>query len=120
MSRSRNWILMIHSCMCLICFDLADASSFYENGGWEPYCPREEISPNFKYFKIGQRGNESWLIHQGNQVGQIGAWSRNYPVKGGNYYRISALCLERGLSNPRANRYVEVFFEDDDQKMVID
>ena len=120
MSRSRNWILVIHSCMCLICFDLADASSAHQNGGWEPYSPREEISPSFKYLKIGQGGNEGWLIHQDNQVGQIGAWSRNFEVKGGNYYRISALCLERGLSNPRANRYVEVFFEDDDQKMVID
>ena len=53
-------------------------------------------------------------------MGQMGAWSKTYSIVGGEHYRIDALCRGSGISNPRANRYIEVFFEDDDKKMVID
>ena len=82
---------------------------------WVPFSPREEISPSFKFVKLEPGGNEHWIIQQSNQAGEIGAWSRNYSVEGGSYYRIRALCLGSGLSSPRTNRYVEVFFETDEK-----
>jgi len=117
---ARNWIFMVHSCMSLFWYHCTFASSVYQNGGWETFSPREEISPTFKFSKLGSKGKESWLIHQGDKAGEMGAWTRKYAVKGGGYYKISALCLGTGLSNPRANRYVEVFFEDEEKKMIID
>ena len=117
---ARNWIFMVHSCMSLFWYHCTFASSVYQNGGWETFSPRDEISPTFKFSKLGSKGKESWLIHQGDKAGEMGAWTRKYAVKGGGYYKISALCLGTGLSNPRANRYVEVFFEDEEKKMIID
>lgn len=120
MIQARYWIFIVHSWMSLVWNHDIVASSACQNGGWETYSPRNEISPTFRFFKTESEGNESWLIHQSNKAEEIGAWSRNFSVKGGSYYQISALCLGTGLSNPRANRYVEVFFEDDEKKMVID
>ena len=116
MIQARYWIFIVHSWMSLVWNHDIVASSACQNGGWETYSPRNEISPTFRFFKTESEGNESWLIHQSNKAEEIGAWSRNFSVKGGSYYQISALCLGTGLSNPRANRYVEVFFEDDEKK----
>ena len=121
MSKASNWIFMIHSCMTLLGAILAFVPSVNATGGWEPFSPRPEISPDFQFLKKGGAdGKGGWLIRQGNQMGQMGAWSKTYSIVGGEYYRIDALCRGSGMSNPRANRYIEVFFEDDDKKMVID
>ena len=110
MITASKWIMVIHSCIVLLLSIFWVDISAKENLGWEPFSPREEISPKFKYFEKDQGGNEYLLINQGNQFGEIGAWSKSYAIKGGNYYRISVLCHGSGLPNPRDNRYVEVFF----------
>ena len=62
------------------------------------------------------------MIRQGNQMGQMGAWSKTYSIVGGEYYRIGAQCRGSGMSNPtsQSGYRLKYFFEDDDKKMVID
>ena len=55
---ARNWIFMVHSCMSLVCYHGTFASSAYQNGGLETFSPREEISPTFKFLKLGSEENE--------------------------------------------------------------
>ena len=121
MSRVGNWIFMIHSCMTLFWFSDTFASSVDTNRGWSPFSPRAEISPNFQYLKNGVSDHKGcWVIEQGEIKSQIGAWSRQYPVTGDKYYQFEALGGGKGLSNPRANCYVEIFFQDDKGKLVMD
>ena len=67
---------------------------------------------------LGNSG--SWIIEQGLEKNQIGAWSRDYDIVGGTYYGVEALGLGKGLSNQRANSYVEIFFHDRNRQLVID
>ena len=72
-------------------------------------------------FQKGGLGNSgSWIIEQGLEKNQIGAWSRDYDIVGGTYYGFEALGLGTGLSNQRANSYVEIFFHDRNRQLVID
>ena len=121
MSRAGNWIFMIHTCVTLFWFSDTFASSFDTNGGWSSFSPRAEISPNFQYLKNGVSDHKDcWVIEQGEIKSQIGAWSRQYPVIGDKYYQFGAFGRGKGLSNPRANCYVEIFFQDDKGKLVMD
>ena len=59
MSKASNWIFMIHSCMTLLGAILAFVPSVNATGGWEPFSPRPEISPDFQFLKKGgQMGKE--------------------------------------------------------------
>ena len=121
MCRARNWILMIHSCVSLFLSQFALISPVNANEGWKPFSPRPEISPLFEFSKKGGLGNSgSWIIEQGLEKNQIGAWSRDYDIVGGSYYGFEAFGLGKGFSNQRANCYVEIFFHDQNRQLVID
>ena len=121
MCRARTWILMIHSCVSLFLSQFAFVSPVNAKEGWEPFSPRPEISPQFKFSKRGGSDHEgSWIIEQGLEKNQIGAWSRDYEIVGGTYYGFEAFGLGKGFSNQRANCYVEIFFHDQNRQLVID
>ena len=122
MCEARNWIWMIHSCVCLFLYHDAFTSPVNANGGWTPFSPRPEISPQFKFSKRGGPDHDgSWIIEQGLEKSQIGAWSREYKIAGGSYYGFEAFGLGKGVLNQRANCYVEIFFfHDQNRQLVID
>ena len=98
MGKARNWILMIHFCVCLFLCQDAFTSSINSKGGWKTFSPRPEISPQFKFSKRGGSDHEgSWIIEQGLEKNQIGAWSRDYEIVGGTYYGFEAFGLGKGF-----------------------
>lgn len=58
--------------------------------GWTTTFPREEIKPGFIYDpKGGPDHKGSFIIESGNVEGQLGRWTRSFPVTGGKHYRFS-------------------------------
>jgi predicted amidohydrolase len=58
--------------------------------GWITTFPREEIKPRFSYNpKGGPDKKGSFLIESGKDEGQLGRWTRSFPVNGGRTCRFS-------------------------------
>jgi predicted amidohydrolase len=89
--------------------------------GWTTFSPRKEIRPNFKIGKKGgPDGRGGLIVAHDSREGLDGAWTRTFQVEGGLHYRISASARTRKVMNPRANRYVEIFFHDKAGNLVND
>ncbi|MFP6854607.1 MAG: hypothetical protein VB980_02395, partial [Opitutales bacterium] len=84
-----------------------------EWNGWLPFSPREEIRPAFAVReKGGPDGRGGLLIRHDARDGLDGAWSKTFEVEGDAHYRVTAFALDRKVENPRANRYLELYFHD--------
>jgi len=58
--------------------------------GWATNFPREEIKPRFTYNpKGGPELKGSFIIESAKAEGQLGKWTKTFPVNGGKYYRFS-------------------------------
>ncbi len=71
--------------------------------GWRTAAPRDELRPEFSYDAAGgphRRG--AFVIRSDERPGLQGHWARSLPVRGGQWYRFSA--LRRATTMPEARR----------------
>ena len=70
------------------------------NGFWKSYSPRQELSPKFK--------NDSGIlqINAEGRSGAIGQWQTHFSVKGGHYYRFSAVRKTWGIDRQNVQRHI--------------
>jgi predicted amidohydrolase len=87
------------------------AAGAVEFDGWVPIAPREELRPEFDVIADGGPDGQGGLVVQhGPRTGLDGAWTKTFPVDGGQNYRIEAHARLSGVSNPRAHVYVELTY----------
>ena len=81
--------------------------------GWTTKTPRAEIAPEFAYIaKGGLKGQGSLTISADNQEGLFGWFEKTFEIKGGQYYRFSALQRTRGVKLPRRTAVVRILWRD--------
>lgn len=86
---------------------------------WRPEAPRPEIRPQFSYDETGgPDGHGAFVIGSDNRSGLLGHWTRTIPVRGGKYYRFSALRKVTGDAVPRRAAVVRILWQDTDGKRV--
>ena len=89
------------------------------NSDWETYAPRDEIRPKFKVQAEEKPGGRTFLvISADDRAGQHGAWVQTVPIKGGRYYRFSALRRTAGVDVPRRSAVVKLTWQDGKGKLV--
>ncbi len=92
-----------------------------EWNGWHPFSPRDEIRPGFVIRKKGgPDGQGGVLVRHDAREGLDGAWSKTFEVKGDVHYQVTAFAKTRKVANPRANRYLELYFHDEEGQYVED
>ncbi|HIN54123.1 MAG TPA: carbon-nitrogen hydrolase family protein [Planctomycetes bacterium] len=81
--------------------------------GWTTKTPRAEIAPEFAYLaRGGPKGQGSLTISADNQEGLFGWFEKTFEIKGGQYYRFSALQRTRGVKLPRRTAVVRILWRD--------
>ena len=92
-----------------------------EWNGWRPFSPRAEIRPAFALRnKGGPEGRGGLLVRHDDREGLDGAWSKTFKGEGDGHYRVTAFAKCAKVANPRANRYLELYFHDDKGQYVED
>ena len=92
-----------------------------EWNGWRPFSPRDEIRPSFSLRKKGGPDGQGGLqVTHDARSGLDGAWSKIFEVEGDAHYQVTAFAKCRKVGNPRANRYLELFFHDKEGQYVVD
>lgn len=87
--------------------------------GWTIAAPREEIRPQFEQSKTGGKsGRGALAIRADDREGLHGWWQKNFPVKGGQFYRFSAWRHAEGISLPRRSVLARIVWRDDNGKEV--
>jgi predicted amidohydrolase len=82
--------------------------------GWQTSSPREEIRPEFAFDpQGGANGTGAFIIRTDAREGLDGYWTRAFPVKGGQYYRFSALRKLANVLAPRRSAVVRLLWQDD-------
>ncbi len=82
--------------------------------GWSTSAPRKEISPGFQYEPKGGADRQGAFLIRGNRVaGEDGCWTRTFPIRGGKFYRFSALYQAKGVAVPRLSLLAKVDWRDD-------
>src|SRR5256885_1254243 len=70
--------------------------------GWETKSPRDEIRPEFSFDATGgPDGTGSFAIESGARDELAGLWSKTYQIKGGQWYRFTALRRAERVAAPR-------------------
>ncbi|MCC9605102.1 carbon-nitrogen hydrolase family protein [Blastopirellula sp. JC732] len=87
---------------------------------WRTYSPRKELEPEFRVTSEGPEGQPGYVIEHDERDALDGAWMRTFPIKGGQHFRLSASAKLAGASYPRRQAYAEVWFTNDDEKVLID
>ena len=67
---------------------------------WETHSPREEISPKFEH------QNGVFEIDANGRKGGVGQWQAHFPVKGGKYYRFSAIRKTWDIDIQNVHRHI--------------
>ena len=81
--------------------------------GWLHKAPREEIAPKFTYEpEGGPSGSARFVIESDGREGQIGWWTKSFPVKGGEFYRFSALRRVEKVASPRRCAVARILWRD--------
>ena len=89
--------------------------------GWQPFAPRDEISPSFSVLKNHENNRKvALVIKHDSRENLYGAWSKTFDVKGGMHYLGEAFARTKNVENPRTSRFLELFFHDEDGKYVTD
>jgi len=92
-----------------------------EWNGWRPFSPRDEIRPSFTLGKKGgPDGHGGLRVRHDAREGLDGAWTKTFEVEGDAHYRVTAFAKARKVANPRANRYLELYFHDNEGQYVED
>lgn len=77
--------------------------------GWTTAAPRDEIRPEFfiaseKPLRLG--------IRTDHRQGQMGYWSKSFPVEGTKYYQFRAVYAGHGIKSPRRCAVVKIHWRD--------
>jgi predicted amidohydrolase len=81
--------------------------------GWTTASPRGEITPAFEFLSKGGRlGHSALVIRTDGREGLDGHWERSIPVKGGAFYRFSALRQIKNIPLPRRSVLARVLWRD--------
>ena len=87
--------------------------------GWQTAAPREEIRPQFSFeAKGGADGKGGFVIKADAREALDGYWTKTFPVKGGQYYRFTALRKLENVTNPRRSAVVRLVWQDDKGRSV--
>ncbi len=81
--------------------------------GWRSVSARDEIRPEFRAEPSG-----NLVIRSDEREGLDGHWERTFPVKGGQWYRFSALRRVENVASPRRSTLVRIHWRDGDGKPV--
>lgn len=80
--------------------------------GWKGVSQREEIRPQFRQEAGGgPKGEPTLILSTGHSLGDHGWFQKSYPVKGGNYYRFSALRQTMGVESPNRSTPVRIVWQ---------
>jgi predicted amidohydrolase len=89
------------------------AETSVATNGWQPSAPREEIRPSFEFKSGGGPGGQDLLaILADEREGLDGHWTKTFPIKGGQYYRFSALRRIENVATPRRSAFARVLWRD--------
>ena len=81
--------------------------------GWSQTSPRPELRPEFSLDPQGGPDHHPCLIIRSNtRDGLDGAWTKTFPVAGGNHYHFSALYRAAGVSVPRRSIVAKLDWRD--------
>ena len=89
--------------------------------GWQTATPRDELCPDFTFIpkKDGEVVSVGILVIKTDErEGLDGYWKKSFPVKGGEYYRFSAMRKLDNVSAPRRSAVVRVLWHDDKGRSV--
>ena len=82
--------------------------------GWTHGGPREDAMPGFEFRpKSGPSEAGALVTSSDARHGLHGWWERTIPVKGGQYYRFSALRSARDVPYPRQTAVARIFWKDE-------
>ncbi len=88
--------------------------------GWTAASPRDEIRPAFSYSPTGgPDGRDALVIACDQREGLQGYWTRTFPIKGGGYYRFSAVRRIENVPAPRRSVMARVLWQDDQGHPVV-
>ena len=87
--------------------------------GWQPFSPRDEIKPSFRYDpRGGPKQTGSLVISADEREGLHGWWQKTYPIAGGKHYAFHALRKVEKVEVPRRSAVARVLWQDDSGKTV--
>jgi predicted amidohydrolase len=97
--------------------DASEINQTFE--GWKSASPRDEIRPAFEVRRDGgPTGQGRLIIRADERDGLDGHWMKTFPVKGGHYYRFSALRRVTNVPAPRRAVLARVLWRDDQDRPV--
>ncbi|QDT00388.1 carbon-nitrogen hydrolase family protein [Adhaeretor mobilis] len=83
-----------------------------DSGGWIPAAPRDELKPKFS-FSTDTVGQPVLNVEHDQRPGLDGYWTNTIPIKGGKWYRFTALRKTRNVAVPRRSCLVRIVWTDD-------
>jgi predicted amidohydrolase len=87
--------------------------------GWEKKSPRDELRPQFAYDSSGGPSRAgSLIIETGDQSGLDGHWAKEFPVKGGRWYRFRVQRRVAGIASPERHALARISWCDDQGQKV--
>ena len=86
---------------------------------WHPAAPRDEIRPIFAIEPTaGRSATESLTIRTDARPGQIGWYTRTFPITGGQWYRFQAWRKFQNVPCPRRSILALIRWQDDKGQMI--
>jgi predicted amidohydrolase len=87
--------------------------------GWTAVSPRDEIKPRFAIDPAaGHHGSSSLIIESDRREGQIGCWTKSFPVIEGRFYRFQVFRRITNVPVGRRSARVILKWKDKDGKSV--
>jgi predicted amidohydrolase len=87
--------------------------------GWKAVSPREEIRPKFAFDpSSGHHGAGTLSIEANRREGQMGSWTKSFPVLEGKYYRFQAFRRVKNIAAARRSARVILKWVDAQGKSV--
>lgn len=104
---------------CLLTLGVLPASTHPALDNWQQVAVRDEIKPAFSVNPNGgPQGKGALVIRSDAREGLAGHWQKSFPVKGGAYYRFSALRKIENAPEPRRNALARILWQDDNGRRV--
>lgn len=81
--------------------------------GWQATSPRTELRPAFTSSTHGGRDGKGTLVIQHDaRPGLDGAWTKSFPVEGGQFYRFAIFRKTEQVDSPRRAALVRLLWQD--------
>ena len=103
-------ILFVFVLFCGLNSSLAE-----EQDGWKGRAVTE-LSPTFKRLRVD--GKQTLTIESAHRKGAAGAWTKQFPVNGGSFYRFTASRRTNRIESPRRSTLAKITWHDDKGRLV--